>query len=154
MDEYISTNSTNSTNSTEDKEDDDLTSALQSSMMGSGTGKSVQREDKEPKESPVVAKGKEKLRVSSVIFVDQSRRGELASKMRETLKRLEPLLGFKMKVVENAGTSLGNHLSNKTPWAGSMCGRTNCHPCRQPSEKVENFKTKKIVYESRCTICN
>ena len=117
MDEYISTNSTNSTNSTEDKEDDDLTSALQSSMLGCGTGKSNQREDKEPKESPVVAKGKEQLRVSTVIFVAQSRRGELASKMRETLQRLEPLLGFQMKEVENARTSLGNLLSNKNPWA-------------------------------------
>ena len=63
----------------------------------------------------MVAMGKEQLRVSTVIFVEQSRRGELASKTRETLQRLEPLLGFKMKVVENAGTSLGNLLSNKKP---------------------------------------
>ena len=54
--------------------------------MGSGTGKSDQTEDKESKESPVVAKGKEQLRVSTVIFVEQSRRGELASKMRETVE--------------------------------------------------------------------
>ena len=82
--------------------------------MGSGTGKSDQKEDKETKESPLVAKGKEQLRVSTVIFVEQSRTGELASKMIETLQRLEPLLG---SWVENAGISLGNLLSNKNPWA-------------------------------------
>ena len=59
-----------------------------------------------------------------------------------------------MKVVENAGTSLGNLLSNKNPWAGSKCGRTNCHPSRQPSEKVEDCMTQNIVYEFRCNLCN
>ena len=132
---------------TEDKEDD-ITFALQSSLMGSGTAKSDQRQDEGTKVSPVLIKGKEQLRVSTVIFVEQSRRGELASKMRETLQRLEPLLGFKMKVVENAGTSLGHLLSNKNPWAGSNCGRSNCQPCGQPSEKVEDCKTQNTVIET------
>ena len=59
-----------------------------------------------------------------------------------------------MKVVENAGTSLGNLLSHKNPWAGNKCGRSNCQPCRQPSEKVDDCKSQNIVYESHFTMCN
>ena len=74
--------------------------------------------------------------------------------MSETLRRLEPILGFKLKVVENAGTSLGQMLSNKNPWAGSKCGRPDCFPCKQQTEHVENCGIQNVVYESRCNVCN
>ena len=67
---------------------------------------------------------------------------------------MEPLLGFKLKVVENAGTSLGQMLSNKNPWAGSKCGRPDCFPCKQQTEHVENCGIQNVVYESRCNVCN
>ena len=84
--------------------------------MGSGTGKSDQREKKESNESPVVAKGKEQLRVSTVIFVEQSRRGELASKMKETL------LGFKMKVVRTLGQAWETSSPTRTPGQKASVG--------------------------------
>ena len=74
--------------------------------------------------------------------------------MRETVRRLEPLLGFRLKVVENAGTALGILLSNKDPWAGRKCGRANCFPCKQKTKKVEDCKATNIVYESQCCSCN
>ena len=75
--------------------------------------------------------------------------------MRETVKRLEPLLGFRVKVVENAGTSLGAALlSNKNPWAGSRFERPKCFPCQQNSRKVKDLKAANIVHESRCCLCN
>ena len=49
-------------------------------------------------------------RISTVLFVEQTRRGGLAAKMRETISRLEPMLGFRWKVVENAGTNLASLL--------------------------------------------
>ena len=78
----------------------------------------------------------------------------MAATMRSTLKRLEPMLGFRMKVVESAGTSLGNMLSNKNPWAGGKCGRSKCKVCEQTSESMEDCKTKNVLYESRCCGCN
>ena len=62
-------------------------------------------------------------RISTVLFVEQTRRGGLAAKMRETISRLEPMLGFRWKVVENAGTNLASLLVKKNPWAGGICGR-------------------------------
>ena len=43
------------------------------------------------------------LRVTSVLFVEHTRGGALAGQLRTTLKRLEPMLNFRIKVVENAG---------------------------------------------------
>ena len=70
-------------------------------------------------------------RISTVLFVEQTRRGGLASKMRETIARLEPMLGFRWKVVENAGTNIASLLVKKNPWNGGICGRRDCAPCNQ-----------------------
>ena len=69
------------------------------------------------------------IRTTSVLFVEQSKGGSLAKSIRETITRLSPMLGFNIKVVENAGRSLGSIFSNKNPWSGQVCGRQNCHPC-------------------------
>ena len=45
------------------------------------------------------------LRVSSVLFVEQSKGGSLAESVRCTVRRLSPMLGFTLKVVENAGAN-------------------------------------------------
>ena len=94
------------------------------------------------------------LRVSSVLFVEQSKGGSLAESIRTTVRRLSPMLGFTVKVVENAGSKLGSVLSNKDPWAGQMCGRPKCPPCTQDEEDVEACKATNILYESLCKDCN
>ena len=43
---------------------------------------------------------------STVLFIEQTSNGELASKMRELLRRLEPTMGFNLKTVEKTGASL------------------------------------------------
>ena len=78
----------------------------------------------------------------------------MATAMRDTLAKLEPMLGYWFKVVEIRRSKLGSILSNKNPWTGSMCGRKHCHPCKQETEKVEPCSRQKIVYESRCVQCN
>ena len=37
---------------------------------------------------------------------------------------------------------------------GSKCGRKDCHPCKQETEKGEPCSRQYIVYESRCVQCN
>ena len=64
------------------------------------------------------------------------------------------MLGFTVKVVENAGSSLGSVLSNKNPWAGQMCGRGKCPPCSQGEEIIEDSKATNVLYESMCKECN
>ena len=74
--------------------------------------------------------------------------------MRGVLKRLEPLLGFKVKVQEKGGTKLGSMLSNKYIWKGGECGRQDCYPCKQGGDKQEDCFRRNVLYESRCNLCN
>ena len=80
--------------------------------------------------------------------------GTLASALRKKMEGLTPMLGFKFRVVEAAGTSLADMLSNKNLWQGSACGRKHCHPCKQVSERREECSKENVLYESRCIGCN
>ena len=61
------------------------------------------------------------MRVSSVLIVEQSKGGLMAKELRSTMKILSPMMGFTLKIVENAGSSLGAIFSNKIPWPGQKC---------------------------------
>ena len=76
-------------------------------------------------------------KTTSVLSDEMSRVGTLASALRRKMESLTPMLGFKFRVVEAAGTSLADMLSNKNLWQGSACGRKHCHPCQQKSERRE-----------------
>ena len=88
------------------------------------------------------------------MFVDQTRGGTLAQALRGKMESLGPMLGYRFRIVENAGTTLSSMLSNKNPWSGSTCGRKKFHPCDQKTEKVEAYSAGNVLYESRCTLCN
>ena len=45
----------------------------------------------------------------TVLFVEQTPGGELAARLRELLARLEPMLGFKVKVAERCGRTIQSH---------------------------------------------
>ena len=55
------------------------------------------------------------------------------------------MLGFTVKVVENAGSSLGSVLSNKNPWAGQVWQTTKSKMCIHLVTKV-HFVTIYAVY--------
>ena len=95
-----------------------------------------------------------KLRTTSILFVEFSKGGLLQKRMRECLDKITPLLGFRVRVSEKGGTSLGSLLSNKDLWRGEPCGRPNCKPCAQPEDKKEQCMRRNIVYESECVPCN
>ena len=59
------------------------------------------------------------------------------------METLTPSLGARIRVVERGGTQLQSILSNNKPWKGARCGRTDCHPCVQPGEKVKDCRSLK-----------
>ena len=71
----------------------------------------------------------DKLKVRSVIFVPHTPGGTLAKRLRELLLRLAPMMGFKIKVAEQAGTHLRNKFSLTRLWEGMKCGRNDCVTC-------------------------
>ena len=46
------------------------------------------------------------------------------------------------------------NLFDKDLARGQHCGRTPCPPCDQSSDKRENCRSRNIVYESKCKLCN
>ena len=99
------------------------------------------------------AKTKE-LVTTTVLFVEFSKGGVLQKCMRDALDRLTPMMGFRVRVTERGGTSLGSLLSNKNLWSGEPCGREECKPCKQPGDKKEACTQRNVVYESECGECN
>ena len=71
-------------------------------------------------------------KTTSVLTVEITKGGTLASALRRRMETesLTPMLGFKFRVVEAAGTSLADMLSNKNLWQGSAYGRKHCHTCK------------------------
>ena len=101
-----------------------------------------------------VAEQAKQPRITTVLFVEFTRGGELQKKMRETLDRLTPMLGFRARVAEKGGTNLESLLSNKNLWKGRECGRHSCRTCAQSGEQKEPCTLRNVVYESECGKCN
>ena len=99
-------------------------------------------------------KGAVQLKTRAVLFLEQTPRGELAGKMREQLARLEPTLGFKIKVVERTGRSIQSMFSQTNLWGDTLCGREPCVTCYQEGEDKPDCTRVGVVYESICTKCN
>jgi hypothetical protein len=91
---------------------------------------------------------------TSVIFVEQTKKGGLAGGMKEVMGKMEGMLGYRFKVEENSGTALKSLLSSRDPWAGGQCERTGCFNCHQASKQKPDCFQSNIVYESLCTVCN
>ena len=103
---------------------------------------------------PRTQSGKQDLKTRAVLFVEQTPHGELAKRIKELLQRLEPVLGFRLRVVERTGRSIKSHLSQLTSTQGRMCGRTQCVTCNQDCEAITDCTRNNVVYESICTRCN
>ena len=96
----------------------------------------------------------EELRTKTVLFVEQTRGGALAKMLREVMARIETMMGFRIKIVERAGTSLRNTLPNTNPWAGAHCSRNDCTTCNQGLEELPDCTKRSLVYKSVCADCN
>ena len=94
------------------------------------------------------------LKVRTVIFVEQTKGGELAKRTRDRLSRLQEMMGFKMKVAERGGTTLKELFPLNNLWDGAKCEREDCPPCNQGTEEQLNCFKRNLVYESICLLCN
>ena len=94
------------------------------------------------------------LKTRAVLFVEQTPNGELSKRIKELLQRLEPVLGYRLRVVERTGRSLGSLLAQTSIWRGLTCGREPCITCTQGGEEVPSCTRSSIVYENICIRCN
>ena len=100
-------------------------------------------------------KTKKEIITTSVMFVENTPHGELCARMQRSEDRNGEITNRRVKMVEMAGTSLGQTFSNRNPWAGAGCSREDCHSCNQggKQDKKEDCFRRNILYESRCGVC-
>ena len=90
----------------------------------------------------------------SILFVEQTKDGELGKQLREVVMRLAPILGFGIKIVERTGSNLKSKFPQASLWEGSKCGREKCVTCEQGAEVTAPCTRKSLVYENICGECN
>ena len=95
-----------------------------------------------------------RIEAKSVLFVQQTNRGELGRRLREVLTRISPMLGFGVKVVERNGSSLRSKFPQSSLWEGEHCGRGACVTCNQGADFKTPCTRKSTVYENVCVLCN
>ena len=100
---------------------------------------------------------REKKKVKAVLFAPYTRNSALAMKLREAEERLATLTGYKLKVVERAGTKLEDILTKSNPWQGIDCGRKLCLLCETKEKtgknKGQDCHKRSCVYEIWCLDC-
>ena len=90
----------------------------------------------------------------TVIFVEYTREGELGNRLRELYNRLSGMLGFNIKVVERAGSTLRSQFPVTTLWDGAPCPREECIMCSQGAETIQPCTRTSAPYENICKACN
>ena len=90
----------------------------------------------------------------SVIFVEYSEDSKLAKQIKETLWRLEGIVGCKVKVVEKSGTPIARLFPLTRLWEGSPCARSDCVTCNQPGEEVYPCTMRSLTYQNICLVCH
>ena len=67
---------------------------------------------------------------------------------------MEPTLGFSIKTVERTGSTLRSKFPLYSLWEGNKCGRSDCIPCSQGAEFVQQCTKNSVVFENICLVCN
>ena len=91
------------------------------------------------------------LKVTTVLFVEQTPGGELAKRFRQAEFSLSGITGFKVKIVEKTGTAIKSILHNSNPWAEGFCSRSDCYPCQ--TGEVKSCYMRNLVYSNQCLDC-
>ena len=74
--------------------------------------------------------------------------------MREAEEKLLSLTGYKIKIVERAGTSLEDLQHRADPWKGMDCGREFCLLCATKNKNLSQDCTRRsLCYEIWCLKC-
>ena len=93
--------------------------------------------------------------IKSVLFVPFTPGSELANRIRDIEADNRQGRSSRIKVVERAGKSLLNSLSNNYPWPAEACSDVNCFPCStNVSGKFQSCRRPGMSYKISCTICS
>ena len=147
-------NKTNMDTNSEEKEKKSVDEKNSGKSFGGLNVKSFAGTVANPTEESKEATVKTKQQPSTVLFVEHTKGGSLQKTVRAVVDRLQPLLGFSVRVTERGGTPLGSILSSKNVGGRSICEREDCKICPQPGEVLENCKRRNVLYESECQDCN
>ena len=90
------------------------------------------------------------------MFVENTKGGVLAKNLREVVERIKGILGYRVKIVERAGTPLKLMFPLSKVGQGGECGKRDCTTCTQESrgEILPPCSKRSVVYENICIICN
>ena len=80
----------------------------------------------------------------------------MARELREVVERIQYILGFKIEIVERAGTPLKLMFPLSRIGQGGECGREDCITCTQESrgEVLPPCNKRSVLYENICLKCN
>ena len=78
----------------------------------------------------------------------------MAARLKELMKRIAPIIGFGVKVVEKTGRSIKSSFPLSSLWDGAACGREECITCKQGADKLPPCTRRSVVYENSCVECN
>ena len=90
----------------------------------------------------------------TVLFVENTKDGDLTKRLKELMKRIGPSIGFGVKVVERTGATLRSKFPLTNLWDGAKCGRGDCVTCEQGAEVLPACSRTSVVYENVCSTCN
>ena len=95
------------------------------------------------------------LPTRSVLFVENSRDGELARRLKGVVERIQHILKFRIKVVEKSGTPLKLMFPLNNIGGEEVCGRPECITCTQEGEgRKPPCTRRRVLYENVCRLCN
>ena len=98
--------------------------------------------------------GREEL-YNSVLFVPYTPGSALAKRIRSLEAANSQGRESRIKVVESAGMTLINALSNNYPWAPGACSDTECFPCStNTSGRFVSCRKPGMSYKIVCTMCS
>ena len=75
-------------------------------------------------------------------------------RVKDVLKRMERILGCKVRAVERTGTPLARQFSLTRLWEGIKGGREDCVPCQQDGEQLYPCMKRNVSYMNVCLKCN
>ena len=90
----------------------------------------------------------------SVLFVEFSEDSLLAKRMKETMDKLEGIIGCKVKVVERSGTPISRLFPLTRLWEGVACAREDCVTCQQGGERIYACNLRSLTYQNICLVCH
>ena len=91
------------------------------------------------------------------MFVPYTEGSELAKRLRDAEEKLYTMTGYRLKIVERAGTKLEEILHKADPWQGQDCGREKCLLCitkkRTGKYLSQDCYRRSLIYETWCDTC-